>query len=600
MAGTLLSHLPFSPHIRPVHAATYLLGVSLFSISFLVFLNSSVSFVLTDLLHIAPPIGNIVGTLGFADELVAIVAAPVWGALSDGPLGTRGVAVTGFAVIAASLVVFVNVPNVYPGLLLARMFFSVGAAAVATMVSAILPEMTASPLLPPPSLPPSAALPRGRGRIATPPPSELPTPVPDIEASSAPAARQHPTGKLAGLVGLFTGFGALLALGAFLPLPTHFEGGPGGREGAVRRAFYSVALVALAVGVWCLLGLPAPVRTVQEEEQVSLGFRAKQWLWTKVWGGDPAVLEPPVSPGSCSSRKSGGRGSARSGSGGGGSSGGGGGLVSLKAAVRAGLYDSRIALSYLGGFVARSTSVGISLFIPLFVNHYFIVSGKCPSDAQDDPKHGCRKAYLLAAALTGISQLCALLCAPLFGYWSDHPPFGTHRNAPLVLSGVLGVAGFGGFAMARVAEMSPGVVACVVLMGVAQIGGIVGSLGVMGRGIVEEEEIEEMAEEEYVYDEDAREIGEEEPLLRRRDSSGSGGAGGAGGGIAVTGRRRRDVKGGIAGVYSLCGGAGILALTKLGGWGFDVVSVGWPFWMLAAFEGMLIVGAVAEGVWGRK
>ncbi|KAH0613059.1 uncharacterized protein H6S33_009439 [Morchella sextelata] len=587
--GTLLSYLPFSPHIRPLHAATYLLGVSLFSISFLVFLNSSVSFVLTDLLHIAPPIGNIVGTLGFVDELVAIVAAPVWGALSDGPLGTRGVAVTGFTVIAASLVVFVNVPNVYPGLLLARMFFSIGAAAVATMVSAILPEMTASPL-PTPS--PPATLPRGR--IATPPPSELPTPVPDIEASAA-TARRHPTGKLAGLVGLFTGLGALLALGAFLPLPTHFEGGSGGREEAVRRAFYSVALVALAVGVWCLLGLPAPVQMVQEEEQVSLGFRAKRWLWTKIWGGDPAVLEPPVSPGSCSSRKSGGRGSAR-----GGGSGGGGGLVSLKAAVRAGLYDSRIALSYLGGFVARSTSVGISLFIPLFVNHYFIVSGKCPSDAQDDPKHGCRKAYLLAAALTGISQLSALLCAPLFGYWSDHPPFGAHRNTPLVLSGALGVVGFGGFAMARVAEMSLGVVACVVLMGVAQIGGIVGSLGVMGRGIVEEEEIEEMAEEEYVYDEDAREIGEEEPLLGGRDSGGSGGASGVGGGIAVTGRRRRDVKGGIAGVYSLCGGAGILALTKLGGWGFDAVSVGWPFWMLAAFEGMLVVGAVAEGVWGRK
>ncbi|RPB10264.1 hypothetical protein P167DRAFT_491225 [Morchella conica CCBAS932] len=556
--GTLLSHLPFSPHIRPLHAATYLLGVSLFSISFLVFLNSSVSFVVTDLLHIAPPIGNIVGTLGFADELVAIVAAPVWGVLSDGPLGTRGVAVTGFMIIAASLVVFVNVPSVYPGLLLARMFFSVGAAAVATMVSAILPEMTASPLPPPSSSSssPPAALPRGR--IATPPPSELPTPVPpDVEAAAAAAAattaRRHPTGKLAGLVGLFTGLGALLALGAFLPLPTHFEGGPGGREEAVRRAFYSVALVALAVGVWCLLGLPAPVQqTVQEEEQVSLGFRAKQWLWTKVWGGDPAVLEPPV---------------------GGGGGGGGGGLVSLKAAVRAGLYDSRIALSYLGGFVARSTSVGISLFIPLFVNHYFIVSGKCPPDSQDDPKHGCRKAYLLAAALTGMSQLSALLCAPLFGYWSDHPPFGSHRNTPLILSGVLGVAGFGGFAMARVAEMSPGVVACVVLMGVAQIGGIVGSLGVMGRGIVEEEEIEEMGEEEYV-------------------------------GIAVTGtrrrRRRRDVKGGIAGVYSLCGGAGILALTKLGGWGFDAVSVGWPFWMLASFEGMLVVGAVAEAVWGRK
>ena len=42
----------FIPHftVTPLQATTYLLGVALFSISFLVFLNSSISFVVTDVI----------------------------------------------------------------------------------------------------------------------------------------------------------------------------------------------------------------------------------------------------------------------------------------------------------------------------------------------------------------------------------------------------------------------------------------------------------------------------------------------------------------------------------------------------------------------
>lgn len=72
-----------------LQAGTYLLGVCLFSISFLVFLNSSVSFVVTDLIGERRGVGNAVGTLGFADELVVLVACPVWGMVSDRWLGVR-------------------------------------------------------------------------------------------------------------------------------------------------------------------------------------------------------------------------------------------------------------------------------------------------------------------------------------------------------------------------------------------------------------------------------------------------------------------------------------------------------------------------------
>lgn len=76
-----------------LQAVTYLLGVCLFSISFLVFLNSSVSFVITDLIRQEQGVGNAVGTLGFADELVALVVCPTWGVLSD-RIGVRTVSLT--------------------------------------------------------------------------------------------------------------------------------------------------------------------------------------------------------------------------------------------------------------------------------------------------------------------------------------------------------------------------------------------------------------------------------------------------------------------------------------------------------------------------
>lgn len=86
------------------------------------------SFVVTDLLGQKKGVGDVVGTLGFADELVAIVACPFWGLLSD-RLGVRWVAAIGYTIIGVALMVFVQAKNVYPQLLLARIFFSLGGSA---------------------------------------------------------------------------------------------------------------------------------------------------------------------------------------------------------------------------------------------------------------------------------------------------------------------------------------------------------------------------------------------------------------------------------------------------------------------------------------
>jgi len=549
----LSRRLPFSPQIRPLHAATYLFGVSLFSISFLVFLNATLSFVLTDLLHKRSQLGDIVGTLGFVDELVAIIAAPFWGAVSDGRLGTRGVVVLCYWIVAGSLVLFVNVPTVYPGLLLARMVFSIGAAGVATMVSAILPEMTAVDDAPAP-----------RKIIITPP----------SESSRAPIVREAGTspvqssGKLAGLVGLFTGCGALLALLVFLRLPTRFaEYGP---EEAVRRAFYTVAVTAAVVGIWCFFGLPGHGKLAGRRSFRRRMYDARVWVWTRIWGGSrealPSLLSPPSSSPSTSPTPDPTqppRSTLRC-----------GGLRSLKIAFKAGLTDSRLSLSYLAGFVARATSVGISLFIPLFVNAYFIRHDLCPPSAPSSPTpETCKQAYTLAAKLTGTTQLTALLLAPVFGFWTDHAAASDRRNTPLVVSALLGVVGFTGFGtlMSPEPRENPMVWIYAVLMGAAQIGGIVCSLGLLAYAVSSSHSGGEDGEEQ-------------QPLL-----SGAG---------TPKIRDRQYVKGGIAGVYSLSGGVGILALTKLGGWGFDGIGSGWPFWLLAGFEGVLVLAGVLEGIFG--
>jgi MFS family permease len=108
--------------------ASYLFGVALFSISFLVFLNSSISFVITQRIGQSRNVGDAVGTLGFVDELVALVACPVWGLLSD-RVGVRSVAVMGYTIVGIALWVFVQAKNIYPQLLLARVLFSLGGSA---------------------------------------------------------------------------------------------------------------------------------------------------------------------------------------------------------------------------------------------------------------------------------------------------------------------------------------------------------------------------------------------------------------------------------------------------------------------------------------
>ncbi|KAI1126657.1 hypothetical protein F5Y10DRAFT_244305 [Nemania abortiva] len=637
--------LPFSPSTTPAQAATYLLGISLFSISFLVFLNSAVSFVITDLLGVKRGVGDIVGTLGFADELVALVACPLWGLLSD-RLGVRWVAVIGYAIIAASLWVFVQCRAVYPALILARIMFAVGATAAATMVTAILPVLTddfdaegeeeedgdgievvvgdearddggesadgngngnrgrnrhdrtkashnsrgsiavslESDLTITPERFNQSLSPARRGSSAS---QALYSPSHDGCPVAESDTRGRKPSALAGFVGLFTGCGALVALVLFLPLPAQFSKKEGVTPAqAITDSFYVVGAVSLAVAVFVFFGL----RGLKGEEAkgwrmlLGLNHREPSSLSSSstITPQDSTAEDHAASyitsngKQACPPRPLPYR-------------------HLLLSSLRLGVTDPHIALGYLGGFVARASTVAISLFVPLYVNAFFMSHGFCqgsPNDPSPDLKRECRAAYVLAASLSGVAQLIALLCAPLFGYVNARRYAGV--NWGVLVASALGVVGYAVFPRLASPEFkdvdgrggSPGVFGVVALLGISQIGAIVCSLGSLGRGVLGEDVV---VGSSFNGPSEA----ETEALLGSGQEDGERRAGGESRRVS-----RVQLKGSIAGVYSWCGGAAILLLTKLGGFLFDALSTGAPFYMMAIFNAILLVASLSMDLGG--
>ncbi|KAL6712339.1 hypothetical protein ACN47E_000216 [Coniothyrium glycines] len=563
--------------------ASYLFGVALFSISFLVFLNSSISFVITQRIGQSRNVGDAVGTLGFADELVALVACPAWGLLSD-RVGVRSVAVMGYTIVGIALCILVQARNVYPELLLARILFSLGGSATATMVTAILPSMSYVKAV---KLDPRSPTRRANARshaLAPSISSEL-TITPALYRSSSrepvattPASKDTgaSTSQLAGLVGMFTGCGALVALLVFLPLPTQFQRAGESPATAVADAFYVVGAIALLVAFGCFFGL----RNLPGEEAKS---------WKRITQGDGKLAESHTSREAI--------------------------LVYPRLfmeSVRLGLRSPNVGLGYVGGFVARASSVAISLFIPLFTNHYFLQTGRCTVNPADpsDIKLACPEAYKLAAMLTGISQLVALMCAPVFGFLSGRFP---RYNVPLIVAAVAGIAGYSAFGSLASpdykSEDGTGAIFFIVaLLGISQIGAIVCSLALLGRGINSDESSSNDKSTTSVADTVSTStshpsagatpsssapitpLDENAPLLPQAHVEPQSGS--------ADNQSHNHIKGSIAGTYSLLGGFGILLLTKAGGALFDSTGPGAPFYMMAAFNALLLV--VTIGVSGRQ
>lgn len=455
----------------------------------------------------------------------------------------------GYAVIAVALVVFVQATNVYPQLLLGRLLFSVGGSAVSTMVTAVLPTVTGK------------ALRRQAYRASV--SSEL-TITPDrarrqLASQGDCNSEVSPSARLSGFVGLFAGCGALVSLGVFLPLPARFEKLGLSPVEALQRSYYLVAVVAVIISLVSFIGL----RDLPGEEEKG---------WSALWKTDSSYESDEqdgeeAHPARLPYWKQ------------------------LTTAMLLGFHSRSIGLGYVGGFVARASSVGISLFIPLAVNHYYRESGLChenyepvPGSGLGDIKKACPRAYIVASILTGVSQLIALIAAPAFGYLTDKS---RRYNFPLLFAALVGVVGYLAFALMPSPQFqgpdgSAGVFVIMGLLGISQIGAIVCSLAVLSNGILRVSIDDDVLGKITDQTEEDSGNGENRPLLA--------------GSVNRQLQHLAHLKGSIAGVYSLYGGAGILLLTKVGGLLFDVLSSSTPFYIMAGFNGILLATGIVCGI----
>ncbi|KAF9972663.1 hypothetical protein BGZ73_004199 [Actinomortierella ambigua] len=463
--------LSIHPGVTKLNFLAFLVS-ALFSICFFVFLNAEQTFVLSEILR-EPNIGATGGSLAFYDEIASIILATkrgtvsnvaLWGVLSD-KLGRRPVNVTGYLIVGVALIVFPLAKNVYPQLLLVRLLFAIGASACSSMITALVGDYSS-----------------GADR-----------------------------GKISGVVGLFTGVGALIAVFGFLPMPSRFAVGDVTLEQGLKRTFLIVGIIAIVVAIVLFFTL---------HKDPSKGI--KKWIQSKKQGAQTTGV------GAAEDQSHDHQQQQHQGQ-----------KYSLLALLREGVLagkDLRIALAYLAGMLARADSIIVSLFISLWVNQYYIDTGRCALADADEisqvVKDTCREAYTWTSVVTGVSQVCALVGAPVFGYLADK----VHQSLLVAVSCVFGIVAFFGFAVLEDAR-SKLVFLFAVLTGLAQIGMIVTSLSLVNSQHID-------------------------PAIR----------------------------GSVAGIYSTFGGIGILFITKAGGELFDSWTKGAPFYIMGilhAFVGIL-------------
>ena len=371
-----------------------------------------------------------------------------------------------------------------------------------------------------------------------------------------------------------------MALVLFLPLPANFRNRGIDAGDAIKYSYYIVAAVALTVAVLVFFGL----RNIPAEEGKGFANLRK----AKDTDNDESSTVKKLSYGRM-----------------------------LLYAIRLGFTSTTLSLGYAGGFVARASSVGISLFIPLFVNGWFISSGMCErlpdqSEAVGLPMSDhCGRAYVVAAELTGVSQSVALVFAPIFGYLADRYP---RFNTPLLLAALVGIVGYLSLANLdspdpKAVGGSPWVFFVMALLGISQIGAIVCSLGLLGRSVLEADPVTQASDGETrtpgtmlePNNASGNESGQSTNNVHISSQVTENASDAHETSALLTGRfaqetSRQHLKGSIAGVYSLAGAAGILLLTKLGGYLFDRVSPSAPFYMLASFNGLLLLLGLLCGI----
>lgn len=204
-------------------------------------------------------------------------------------------------------------------------------------------------------------------------------------------------------------------------------------------------------------------------------------------------------------------------------------------------HNKQAQLAYAGSFVARSTTVATAMFIPLMVYEWYYTIGQCKSNNDNEwaGKLTCHEGYVFAAILSGVAQTVALISAPIWGYFVDARRIGKCNT--LALAAIVGMIGNFGLSLIHSYSSNtynPKTFICffmISIIGLSQIGLIISSMSVLS-------------------------------------------------GIP----NAHDIMGSLSGLYSFCGGIGIMIISSLGGYLSDHWILG-PFFILGLFNVALLV-----------
>jgi len=190
-----------------VHMLTFYLSCYM-AIMLATFVPQTQPFLLSEVLHLDPSRQGVVsGNLNFWGEIVIIVTVGLWGSLSD-RIGRRAVTSVGFMLIAGGIFMYGFARDI-PGLLIGRVIYSAGIAAISTMLITLMADYVSNPS----------------------------------------------RGKATGFLGIMNGLGAMTAALFLLKLPAMFKSGGMDAEAAAFATYSTMAAITFAVGIIMFFGL---------------------------------------------------------------------------------------------------------------------------------------------------------------------------------------------------------------------------------------------------------------------------------------------------------------------------------------------------------
>ena len=200
--GLALNQGVYRSHMLTFYLACYA------AIMLATFVPQTQPFLLEEVLQMDPSRQGVVsGNLNFWGEIVIIATVGIWGSLSD-RIGRRAVTGMGFLLISCGIFMYGFARDV-SGLLIARVIYSAGIAAVSTMLITVMADYVSNPS----------------------------------------------RGKATGFLGIMNGLGAMTAALFLLKLPAMFKAGGMNANDAAWATYGTMALITLVISIIMFLGL---------------------------------------------------------------------------------------------------------------------------------------------------------------------------------------------------------------------------------------------------------------------------------------------------------------------------------------------------------